>query len=140
MSSNDAPKDGKERPLIIRQVSQALLLTGLFLLALAVLAFGALVRGYMDSTLSINLMCVYLIFLLGGGLGGTFHVLMARAFERLDKIAYEWVRSTSWSPLVAIVTARGRRLDWPEVRQAFGIEQQKPATGTQSPEGDHKRR
>ncbi len=132
MSSND-PKEGvTEKPPIIRQVAQALVVTGLFLLALAVLAFGALVRGFMDHTLSVNLMCVYLIFILGGGLGGTFHVLMGRAFNRLDKIAYEWVHSTSWSPLVAIVTARGRRLDWPEVRQAFGITEQEARPGKET--------
>ncbi|MGB8644923.1 MAG: hypothetical protein WCF84_06780 [Anaerolineae bacterium] len=117
-----------EKPLIIRQVSQALALTGLFLLALAFLAFGETIRTQLDHTLSINLGCAYLVFIVGGGLGGAFHLLMARAFTNLDKVAYEWVRSTSWSPLVAIVTARGRRLDWPEVRQAFGFPDTPPTS------------
>ncbi len=121
MQTSKPDQAAKDRPFLIRQVSQALAVTGLLLLALAFLGFGAMVRGYLDKTLSIGLACVYLMFVVAGGLGGTFHVLMARAFYRLDKVAYEWVHSTSWNPLVAIVTAGGRRLDWPEVREAFGL-------------------
>lgn len=126
-------KDSRPRPLIVQKVAQALLATGLFLLALAFLAFGALVRGNMDGALPLNLLCSYLIIALAGGLGGVFHVMMARAFLNLDKTAYQWVRTTSWSPLVAIVSDRGKRLDWPEVRLAFGEPENKPAKKPDTP-------
>ncbi len=121
MSSNDPGKDRPERPFLIRQVTQSLALTGLFMLAIAMLALAETIRTLMQHTLSVNLLCVYLMLILAGGFGGMFHLFMARAFDRLDKLAYRWVRSTSWSPLVAVVTSNGRRLDWPEVKEAFGI-------------------
>ncbi len=125
MSSNDPGKGKPERPFIIRQVTQSLALTGLLLLAIAMLALAETIRTLMEHTLSVNLLCVYLMLILGGGAGGMFHLFMARAFNNLEQVAYQWVRSTSWSPLVAVVTSGGRRLDWPEVREAFGITEAK---------------
>ncbi|MGE5140995.1 MAG: hypothetical protein ACM3JD_16130 [Rudaea sp.] len=112
------------RPPVVRQVSLALYATAVALFAVALLAFGLLLEGWFDRSLPIHILCALFILVIAGAAGGLFHVLMARAFAGSSKIAYEWVRSTSWSPLVAVVSSAGQRLDSPEVRRLFGVQEE----------------
>ncbi len=110
------------RPFIVRQVALALAATGMLLLVIALLALSAIMFGLADRTLNFSLFCVYVLLVLCGLAGGLLHILMARAFYGLNKIAYQWVRSTAWNPLVALASGFDRALDDPEVKVAFGID------------------
>ena len=110
------------RPFVVRQIALALGSTGLLLLVIALLALGAIVLGLGDRTLTFSLMCAYLLLSVCGLAGGLLHLLMARSFYALNKIAYKWVRSTSWNPLVALVSRFGQALDDTAVIPSFGVE------------------
>ncbi|MGE5139078.1 MAG: hypothetical protein ACM3JD_06445 [Rudaea sp.] len=110
------------RPFVVRQIALALGATGLLLLVIALLAFSAIVLGLSAHSLNFSLMCAYLLLFVCGLAGGLLHLLMARSFYAMNKIAYKWVRSTSWNPLVALVSQFGRALDDPAVVAAFGVE------------------
>jgi hypothetical protein len=109
------------RPFVVRQIALALAATGLLLLVIALLALSATVLGLGDHSLTFTLMCAYLLLFVCGLAAGLLHILMARSFYALDKIAYKWVRSTSWNPLVALVSRFGQALDDPAVIAAFGV-------------------
>ncbi len=111
-------------PAVIRQVSLALYATGVALFAIALGALGAMLQGWFGRSLPIHILCALLLLVIAGILGGLFHLLMGRSFARLNKIAYEWVRATSWSPLVAVVSSAGQRLDSSEVRGLFGVDRE----------------
>ncbi len=126
---NDELPGATVLPAVIRQVSLALYATAVVLFAIAIGALGAMLQGWFGRSLPIHLLCALLLLVIAGMVGGLFHLLMGRSFAHLNKVAYEWVRATSWNPLVAVVTNAGQRLDSAEVRALFGVDREEGGNG-----------
>ncbi len=126
---NDELPGATVLPAVIRQVSLALYATAVVLFAIAIGAPGAMLQGWFGRSLPIHILCALLLLVIAGIVGGLFHLLMGRSFAHLNKVAYEWVRATSWNPLVAVVTNAGQRLDSAEVRALFGVDREEGGNG-----------